>query len=217
MSNPFRTIKSTKLSEKDESVINDALKDLFGVDTVTGMQMFRIVWSDDQMEKRHGTFDDFIPGTQIYLRTVTETREVPKYRQWIHQKYVLERLVVVPEINKEELPDSNLSYEPLWVFQDGNENYLPPTIQAAKFIIDTVLSAQAVHKMMIDGTEKVDRPVARYVDPDNSQEAVIENQRKRIDNIVEELYGDETGLMGQTLSRNQGGGQAIIVPRNYKE
>lgn len=199
--------------------INKSLQDLYGVDTVTGLPMFRIVWSEDQYEKRHGTFDDITPAG-IFVRTVTEVRLVPKYKQYIHQKHILERLVVVPESNRKELADIQVSYEPLVVFYKtnkytGKEDYVAPTLEGCKFTIDTVLSAQAVQKMMLTGGEKIDRPLARYTDPESEPEVAREIYKKRIDGLVEELYGDETGLMGATLSRNQGGGFGIIVPQNY--
>ena len=210
-------------SESIVKVINSQLKDLYGSDIVTGLPIFRVVWSEDQVEKRHGTFVDYVPNTEIYLRTVTEVREVPKYKQWIHGRHILERLVVVPEVNRAELPASKISYEPLWVFRKGDDNeteegYLPPALDKCQFIIDSVLSAQIVYKMMITGSESKDRmPLERYKDPDSSPEAHIENTKSRINSLMEELYGDESNLMGQTLSRNQGGGSAVVVPSNYKE
>src|SRR5689334_9373374 len=97
-----------ELVEKIE-VLNSRLVDHFGIDTVTGDAIWRIVFSEDQFEKRLGTYDDITKGG-IYLRTVTEVREVPKYRQWIHKKYILERLVLVPETNLPELPCLKQSY-----------------------------------------------------------------------------------------------------------
>lgn len=201
-------------------VINNQLRDIYGSDIVTGLSIFRVVWSEEQLEKRYGTFTDFVPGTDIFLRTITETREVPKYRQWIHEKHILERLVVVPEFQQQELPGSKISYEPLWVFENRYGNYLPPRLDACKFIIDGVLAAQAVTTMMITGNEKRDRTtLAKYIDPDagKNSEELKSNYDNKINGIVNELYGDETGLMGQTFSRNQGGGSAIIVPHTYKE
>ena len=203
-------------------VINQQLRDLYGNDIVTGLSIFRVVWSEDEYEHRHGTYDDFVPGTKIWLKTVTETRYLPKYSQWIHGRHILERLVVVPEINAAELPASKLSYEPLWVFRKGDDNetpdgYLPPRLDICKFTIDTVLAAQAVFTMMITGTEKRDRPnLARYKDPaaGKSTEEQIAYKRQEIDELTNQLYGDETGLMGSTLSRNQGGGETIIVPHS---
>jgi hypothetical protein len=198
-------------------VINQQLRDLYGSDIVTGQSIFRVSWSEDEFEYRYGTYTDFVPGTNIFLRTATEIRYVPKYRQWIHSKHLLERLVLVPELNAHELPGSKTSYEPLWVFEDKKGDYLPPRLDACKFIIDSVLSAQSIHKALITGNEKVDRPLKRYTDPQEgkSTEELAEMHRKKIDGIVNELFGDETGLLGMTLSRNQGGGETIIVPNNY--
>jgi hypothetical protein len=184
-----------ELTETIES-INQQLIDEFGIDTVTGDPIWRVVWSEDQFEHRLGTYDDITPAG-LYLRTVTEVRWVPKYRQWIQKKYVLERLVVVPESNMPELPSTKLSYEPLWVFEDVNGGYLPPKWEAAKFIIDTVYAAQYKNHNL-----------ARYNDPENSQEASLELKKQRIDKIQEELYGDEIGQIGMDLLM----GQAISKP-----
>lgn len=203
-------------SESIVKVINSQLKDLYGVDIVTGLPIFRVVWSDDEMEYRHGTFDDFIPGTQIYIRTVTETRHLPKYRQWIHGRHILERLVLVPEFQQAELPAAKISYEPLWVFRKGDDNetpegYLPPRLDAAKFIIDSVLAAQGATTMMITSNPKPS--LARYKDPaaGKTTEEIVAHKQKEIDGIVEELFGDESGLMGATLP----GGNSIIVPQTF--
>lgn len=210
-------------SQSIVDVINSQLKDLYGLDIVTGLPIFRVVWSEDQFEYRHGTYEDYVPGTNIWLRSVTETRHVPKYRQWIHARHILERLVLVPEFQQSELPAAKLSYEPLFVFRKGEDNetpegYLPPRLDVCKFTIDSVLAAQAVATMMLTGTEQRDRPtLARYKDPvaGKSTEEIIDIKRKEIDELTNQLYGDETGLMGSTLSRNQGGGETIIVPPSF--
>lgn len=214
MNSPFNSIQSKMLREDQViiDVINKSLKELFGVDTVTGLPIFRVVWSYDQMEFRHGTFDDYLPGTQIYIRTVTETREVPKYRQWVNPpKHILERLVAVPEMNQAELPNNKISYEPLWIFGDSDGPYIPPSLEACKFCIDTVLEAQAVKKMMIDGKDikPGDRRLVKYADPDSSQEAAIANREARISKLQEELFGEESGLGTETFTES---GRTIIVP-----
>jgi hypothetical protein len=191
-------MQSYQLSPTDLELINNQLIDSFGVDTITGQPIWRIVWSDDQFEHRHGTYEDITPAG-LYLRTVTETRLVPKYRQWIHQKYVLERLVVVPEQNADELPTAKVSYEPLWTFEDKDGEFLPPKYEAAKFIIDTVYAAQYANHNL-----------ARYKDPESNQEESIELQRQRVDSLVEELFGDQSSLGGTTVT-----GESIIVPRKY--
>lgn len=173
--------------------INRQLIEHFGIDTISRLPIWRVVFSEDQMEWRHGTYDDITPAG-LYLRTVTETRYVPKYRQWIQKKFVLERLTVVPELNADELPSSRLSYEPLWVFEDKNGNYLPPKWEASKFIIDTVYAAQYSN-----------HDLARYSDPENCQEAQLELKKKRVDAIVEELFGEDSGLGGLRT------GESVIV------
>jgi len=193
------TINSMELAETINS-INQQLVDLFGIDTISGLPIWRIVWSEEQFENRYGTYDDITPGG-LYLRTVTEVRLVPKYRQWIQKKYVLERLVVIPEINSDELPDTKISFEPLWTFEDKDGNYLPPKLEAAKFIIDTVYAAQYSNHNL-----------ARYKDPENSQEASIEMKRERVDILVEELFGDQSSFANTTVS-----GETIIVPRNFEK
>lgn len=189
-----------ELTETIES-LNRQLVDLYGIDTVTGDSMWRIVWSDDQWEYRHGLYEDYTPSG-IYIRTVQETRWVPKYRQWIQQKYVLERLVLIPEMNLGDLPAAKLSYEPIYPFETPTGQYLPPRLDAAKFVIDAVLAVQG------KGT------LARYKDPFNglNSEDYKELKAKEIDDLQRELFGNET-----TTGDHMAHGEAIIVPRNYKE
>src|SRR5665213_752658 len=178
--------------------INKQLKEHFGIDTFTGMPIWRIVFSEDQYEKRLGTYDDFSDGG-IYLRTVTEVREAPKYKQWIHEKYILERLVVVPVQQEDTLPTSKVSYEPIWVFEDRHGNYLPPKWEASEAIIKTIYAVQY-------GTHDL----ARYKDPIQSHEDAVEAQSVRVSKIKEELFGEET-LISDALTRQE----AIIVPSKF--
>ena len=109
--------------------LNKRLIEHFGVDTEDGRPQFRIVWSDDQTEKRLTGYTEF--GTVLL---VPEVREVPKY-SYIKHMYVLERYVLVDEA---ELPGINKSYEPIWVFRDVNNNPLPPLWEACKVVIDVL-------------------------------------------------------------------------------
>lgn len=189
-----------ELTEKIDT-INRQLIDLYGVDTITGLAMWRVVWSEDQFEKRYGTYDDYTPGG-LYIRTVTEVREVPKYRQWIKEKYVLERLVVIPEISAGDLPAAKLSYEPMFPFQGKNNEYLPPKINVAIFVIDTVLAAQGKGSL------------AKYKDPvaGLSKEEYLEMRQKEVDELQKDLFGNETDT-GDAMAH----GEAIIVPSNFEK
>lgn len=184
-----------ELSESIES-INKQLKELFGVDTVTGREMWRVVFSEEQMEKRLGTYTDYT-REGIYLRTVTEVRLVPKYSQWIRGKYVLERLTVVPDINAEDLPTSKLSYEPMYVFENFKGEPLPPRTDVCKILIDSTYAAMGKKSM------------ARYVD-DYSQ-YTEEARDKRINELMEYLW-DPSDTADALVS-----GEGITVPHPMKE
>ena len=179
--------------------INLRLIENFGIDTITGDPIWRIVWSEDQFEFRLGTYDDYSPNG-LYLRTVTEVRYVPKYRQWIQKKFVLERLVVVPDMNQPELPTAKVSYEPIYVFEDLNGNYLPPKWEAAKFVIDTIYAAQYSNHNL-----------RKYVDDESSQEASIELKERRVNDIVEALWGEQS-----SFSDGMKAGETIIMPSNFE-
>lgn len=172
--------------------INRQLIDQFGLDTITGRPMFRVVWSEDQFEKRLTNCTD--EGLQLLY---PEVRELPKYRQWIKEKYVLERLVLVPDVSLEELAGEKLSYEPLWVFEDRYGNYLPPRFDAAKIVVDTVYAATGKQSL------------AKYKDEENTPEGKL----KRIAGIEQELFGNESSV-GDALAHESG---TIIVPRNYQK
>lgn len=189
-----------ELAEPIET-INKLLKEHFGVDTVTGQVIWRVVWSEEQFENRLGIYDDYTPAG-IYLRTVKEVRYVPKYRQWITEKYVLERLVVIPEINQQDLPDAKVSYEPIWVFEDKHGKYLPPKFLACKVIIDTVYAAQYGPK---------DHSLKKWTDEEWCQEASLEAKEKRLKEYEEILFGDQSSLQGTTVT-----GESIIVPQSYE-
>jgi hypothetical protein len=190
-----------EIPEEIES-INRRLVDHFGLDTSTNQPIWRVVWSEDQFEHRLGTYDDFVPNTEIYLRTVTEVRYVPKYSQWLPNVYVLERLVVVPDNNIPELPATKLSYEPIYAFRTTSGIPLPPKFAAAKFAIDLIYAAQGKSS------------VAKYKDPDAGldTEQQFEKKIEEIYTLQKELFGNES-YVGDALAHKQ----AVIVPRNFEK
>lgn len=183
-------------------VLNRRLKDHFGSDTSTGQPLWRVSWSEDQFEDRLGTYDDYDSSGTIWLRTITEVRRVPKYRQWLKDLYVLEHLVAVPFTNMMDLPDAKVSYEPLFPFWDKDGNYLPPKWEVCEFVISLVESARGNNNMV------------RYTDGINSREDWEAAKKARVDSMIEYLGGDESGLMGQTIGAS---GSGIIVPQSYEK
>lgn len=180
-----------ELTESIKS-LNNQLIDLYGLDTNTGKAIWRIVWSEDQFEKR------LMEVTNEGLLLLTpEIREVPKYRQWIKEKYVLERLVIVPDMNRIELGGLKQSYEPLFVFEDKNNNYLPPLMEVCKIVIDSIYAAQGKQSL------------AKYKEV-TGQDA-IEARKKEIDEMADYIYSDETDI-SDALTRKEG----IVVPNNFE-
>lgn len=178
--------------------INKILKDQYGMDTVTGLSIFRVVWAEEQMEYRKGYYEDFTPSG-VFIRGVEEIRYTKKY-PYLKNVYVLERLVVIPVINQDDLPATKISYEPLHSFRRNSEAQ-PPSIAACQFLIDSVLAVQG------KGT------LAKYKDPlaGLSTPELIEAKNAELQAIQDELFGNETDT-GDALAHNE----AIVVPRNYE-
>lgn len=153
--------------------INKRLVDHYGY-FEDGQPNFRIVWSDDQLEKRLVDYTE--EGLSLL---VPEIREVRKYN-YIKHKYVLERLVPVPFYNKELV--TKLSYEPVWTFEDAEGNPVPPRFISAKILADGIIEAMwnAGHKPAVKQPEK----------ELNTKEAI----EARIDIIEEMLYGNESKI-----------------------
>lgn len=172
-----------ELTEPIES-INEQLTSLFGIDSDTGRPMFRVVESWTQYEKR---LSNVTPeGFKLQHPIVMEK---PKYDQrdddW-KDKHILERLVIVPIVNQNEIPSSAMSYEPLWVFKDNFNNPLPPRVDACKLVIDTMYAALGK------------KSLAKYVDEEAKNP--IETREERINKLQEELFGDESNLLGRTIT-----------------
>jgi hypothetical protein len=172
--------------------LNARLVDHFGIDSSTGRAMFRIVWANDELEKRlMATLDS---GIELLYPTVREVKKYP----YLKDLYVLERLVVVPDVNVKELPTSRLSYEPLWAYRDENALPIPPIWDATKFIIDCLYAALGKKSM------------AKYVD--SEENTTPEGLDLRITKLQEELFGNETETC-DALRYHEG----IVVPPTYKK
>jgi hypothetical protein len=166
--------------------INRQLIQHYGIDTDSNFAaMWRLAWSEDQYEHRLTNYTD-----EGLLLLHPEVRLLPKYRQWIQPPcWVLERLVVVPIVNQNELPSTAKSYEPIHPFlnpRDGNA--IEPVFRACKFLVDLVYSAM----------DKKGSGMAKYVD--ELAKETPEEKKIRIDKLVDELFGDESMLLGRTVT-----------------
>jgi hypothetical protein len=178
--------------------INKQLQDHFGVDTDTTQPMWRVAWSNDQFEMRR----DNVTAAGIHL-IHPEVMNLPKY-SWIKSKWILERLVLVPETHQADLPGITKSYECMYAFEHKETGAtIIPSFEACKFVVDLVYSAIGKSNM------------AKYVDPDTAEDA----REKRIAKLTEELFGDESGLLGRTITGEAVGytGEPKITSQLVKE
>lgn len=159
--------------------INQKLIDHYGLETESNNPIYRIVWSDEEYEYRAS--DVTANGIKLLQPQI---QYLPKYN-YIVNRWILEKLVLVPEWQQRELGGIKKSYEPLFVFQNAHDGtYLPAKWEAAAFAIDCTLAA----------TGKVS--LAKYkemLEKDKNKEA-------RLNELQEQLFGDESSLEGRTIT-----------------
>jgi hypothetical protein len=156
-----------ELRESIES-INEKLLNHYGTEFGNSPR-FRVVFSEDQYEKRFTDYTD--EGFELLT---PEVRLLPKYKQWIREKYILERLV--PVIGETDLL-TKVSYEPAWVFQDKRGNYLPPFFEGCKHVIESIYSVMDKAGCFTKYKDKNISPEERAI------------ELKKVEN---ELFGNET-------------------------
>jgi hypothetical protein len=171
-------------------VVNQRLIDHFGR-AWNGIANWRIVWSEDQFEKRLTHYSD-----KGILLPFPEVRELPKYRQWIQNKWVLERYLVIPQTNQAELPSTQMSYEPVFVFEDKDSNALPYNWNVAKWVIETIYEQAA--KMV--GYAKYKHPL----DGLNTKEQLLAKHDELVQ-LEKDTFGNETSI-GDALAYREGVG-----------
>lgn len=154
------------------AVINQRLADNYGR-FEDGRPNWRVVWSDDELEKRVVTHTK--EGFEL---AYPEVQEVKKYG-YISSKYVLERLVPVPSYAETDLV-TKTSYEPVWTFEDSKGNPLPPVWEAIFLLIEVVRANLSGRK-------------APYKAP-WGEGNTIEEQEHRAKKIYEELFGNESKI-----------------------
>lgn len=170
--------------------LNDRLVDYYGVDSTTGRAMFRIVWANEQTEKR--LVSEMDSGVHLLHPMVLEVKKYP----YLKDLFVLERLVVVPDEQQRELPVSKLSYEPIWAYCGRDRQYLPPLWSATQFIVDALYAALG-KKSLRKYTED-----EKQITPEGREQLIVELQ--------EQLFGNETEV-GDALAYGEG----VTVPHNY--
>lgn len=166
---------------------NDKLLELYGKHILCGLANFRVVWSEDQFEKRFGTFDVY--AGDRFIRTETGIRETQKYSYLDHQ-WIVERLH--PNYHKDVM-EGNYIYECLWAFPKG----LPLKWEAVDYCCKMALA-------MLPNEKNVPRTEAEaiYQDEEKKKQEVKE-EREKLDNVSNESNlemslheGDAVSLSG---------------------
>jgi hypothetical protein len=138
--------------------INDRLIKVHGRD-YAGRPLYRLVFSDTQLEKRSGVFADYYGP--IFLREFVGVREVKKYEQIAKGCWILEKLILG---NQPELL-VNFSYEPIWVFRDKLGKPVQPYWWSIEMILHQLLFGERTTPQSAQAEdEKKERDYINYVE-----------------------------------------------------
>ena len=140
----------------DKEYLDLKLEATYGRD-LDNRPKFRIVWSNDCVEKRFGEFTD-VSDNGIFLRTVREVREVRKYPwldRWMLEKTVPFREMSIPnpELHITEVVYSD-GYECIWKFEHTDGTYQEPNWRAIKLLCHWLVTGQ---KHTVSDHEEEDR------------------------------------------------------------
>lgn len=169
--------------------INDRLRNYFGLHPSGNSAHFRVVFSDDEIEKRFGTRNLYADNAQqIFLREETGIFETKKYPQF-EGSWILERYF--PNIHT-DVYDGDHTYEPIYVFPSG----LPLKWEAIELVAKIAIGIIPTHS--IPKTEK------EAVDNHNVH---MQKEKEKVLNML-----DNTSLMS---ALHDGGG--VSMSGSYKE
>lgn len=145
--------------------INKFLEDTFGK-TIDGFPIFRLLWTTNITERRHSTFKDF--HDDIFIREVTETREVLKY-PFAQNRWVLERIhLITPKAYDLGLrTNEKYGYEEVYTFQDKNGRRLPLT----RDMTEAAIFLYFKYYLAMTPTQRLDMRMKMLADKDKTSKA----------------------------------------------
>lgn len=169
--------------------------------TLHNKPLYRLSWSEDLTEKRQGTFDEY-SSEGLFIRTFTGIKECKKYN-YITDRYILEKFTEGRRDNIET--DEGGTYEPFWVFEDAQGNYLEPNLKSVQFIIEfsrtTVSMSPSERKTLDELTEQKEvqhfmnllegegrSPIESLL---HTREAVSMHFSSEARKITQKLFGDK--------------------------
>ncbi|SRR6266496_1570150 len=119
--------------------INKTLHENYRV--LDGRPIYRLVWSDNQLEKRFSDKWCDYYGHILIRSEYKAVRTIKKYWHITPPCWILEKLVFLPsswhvkELVKELVEAHNGSYEPVYTFRDAKNNPLPVVFEVVDFIL----------------------------------------------------------------------------------
>jgi hypothetical protein len=119
--------------------MNQKLLKIYGNCPIVGKPKYRVVRSDEQVEKRTGSYKVFTESG-IYLRDEVGTREIRKYWYIKVPCWMLER--VEPNTDRFNVIAEKFTYEPLLPFLDGENNPVPLQWNIAERICGALQNAE---------------------------------------------------------------------------
>lgn len=165
------------------------------------MPNFQLRMSDQVIETQFDTFCDFLEGTNILLREVTEARKIKIYNYIQPPKWILERLV--PNPNPDEILDGKLIYTCIWAFGlmgDPLGEPIEPKWIALQFVIDNLLDGQRKRSHF-----------AKYTS-EEKEGGSKEAKELRVLELMEALYGEQSKVADALNSKN-----AVALPNRDME
>lgn len=131
--------------------MNNRLKMFYGLDVSFNVPRYRVVWSDDETEKRMGTYTKTTEAG-IYLGVETGMREIRKY-WYLKPCFILERLVIIENRDQFAVVQKPYTYEPMLPFisPPPEENQLPLDWKPLHFAIQAYINrSKAPEKTDLD-------------------------------------------------------------------
>lgn len=169
-------------------VLNKRLKDNFGL-FEDGRPNWRLVWSTEELENRLSYF------TKDGFELLTPIMQLQKKYPFSQDRYILEHLVPVSQTNIKDLT-TKTSYEPLWTFQDENDNPTQPFWDVIELLIK-----QVQINMLAAGKQPIQK--APYGFGNTAEECKF-----RAEQLAKELFGNDSKI-GDSLAMDTAVGYGI--------
>jgi len=158
---------------------------------IFGQPIFRLVWSNEQFEIRTAEYTDYVEG--IPIRTEVRTQRTEKY-PYLWDRYILEQWYPPEIIYSPDRPESaNGAYEPIFPFEDKDENRLPLRLDVCQIVVDCKLNRHVT---------------AKDVECMNKARAEMKEEKNK-------QYFEDV-LDTSDIQSNLHFGEAIIVPASFE-